>query len=101
MSTITVIECVLVLLVVSYFFGITLVWIYELRKNALYSEMQKRLKLLEGLSLSAALLYAKTFKIREDYKRQFKALESGQRFIYENVLFIARHSNSNKNIYHI
>jgi len=100
MHAIIIIEYIVALLIGSYSIGLLVVWIYELKKNALYTEMQKRIKLLESLHLNAALRYAKRYKIMEDYRRSTEMLERVQKFILENVLFIARRNGSIKNIFH-
>lgn len=93
MSFITVIEYLAVSLFVLYLLGALVAWLYELRKNALYLKMQKELKSLENMRLSAALGYAKTYKIRHDYFRRIRLLEKAQKFILVQVLFMAKYQN--------
>lgn len=89
----TVIEYIAVLLVGIYSVGLLLAWIYEIRKNALYLKMQKSLNILKDMHLSAALEYAKAYKIRHDYRRSVEPLERVQKFLLVQVLFVARSEN--------
>lgn len=93
MNALIIIEYIAVLLVGIYSIGLLLVWAYELRKNALYLKMQKRIKLLEDMHFSAALGYAKTYKIKHDFRREIEPLERVQKFILSQVLFIAKTEN--------
>ncbi|EKE25277.1 MAG: hypothetical protein ACD_5C00226G0003 [uncultured bacterium] len=93
MNILIAIKYIAVLLTGLYLAGLLIVWIFEFKKNNLYSRMQKRLKLLEGMRLSTALGYAKAYKIKHDYRREIEPLERVQKFILIQVLFMAKTQN--------
>ncbi len=101
MDILTAIEYVAVGLVGIYSIGLLLVWLYEIRKNSLYTQMQNKLRLLEDLHLSAALRYAKKYKIKEDYRKEIGGLERVQRFIFENVLFMSKNESLKKKAFRV
>lgn len=93
MEFITVIEYLSAALLGFYLLGLLIVWSFEFRKNALYQKMQKRLREIEEMGFSAALGYAKTYKIKHDFRREIESLERMQKFILVQVLFIAKGPN--------
>lgn len=99
MFFLTVIEYLTVVLLTLYLLSALVAWAYEMRKNALYLKMQKQLKCLEAMHLSAALGYAKSYKIRHDYRRQIQPLDKVQKFILENLLFMAKAQNKTEKIW--
>lgn len=88
MDIITTIEYCLLVMIVFYLIGLTVVWVYELKRNALYRSMKEQVRYMESFPLSMALLHAKTYKIMEDYHRNAFYLERVQQFILKNVLLI-------------
>lgn len=88
MDIITTIEYGMAAMVGFYLLGLTTVWIYELKRNALYRQMKQQVRLLEDSRMCMALLHAKTYKIQEDYHRKASGLEMVQQFILKNVLLI-------------
>src|SRR6266704_2614153 len=88
MDTINIIEYLALIATGTYAFGVGAVWIYELRKNALYRNMKEQVRVVESFRLSMAVLHAKKYKIDEDYRRNISKLERVQQFILKNVLLI-------------
>jgi hypothetical protein len=92
MDMIKTIEYIVATLIVIYVCGISVVWIYEIREFKLYREAQRHMHMLEMCGLSMAVLHAKEFKIRQDYRRDSELLDRKRRFILENLLMIRRSS---------
>lgn len=90
MFIIVTIECIFALAALIYLIGLTIVWIWEFRKNALYAKRQQNLKMLEFLPKSAAVLHAKAYKIGKDYRNDLQRLEDVQFFILENILMLRK-----------
>lgn len=90
MDILIAIKYTIAVLMGLYISGLLIVWIFELRKNAIYDDMQRQLRVIEKLRLSAAMEYVKAYKIRHDFRRRIEALESAQKFILSKVLFIAQ-----------
>lgn len=93
MEVITVIEYLSAILLSLYLIAVLVAWVYEIRKNKLYREMQNDLKFLDRLHLSAALNYAKSYKIRHDYLRKVESLERVQKFVLVQMLFMAKNQS--------
>ena len=96
-----IIEYVFALTLSVYVLAAVTVWTYEFKKNALYGEMQKQIRFLESLHLSAALRHIKLYKIREDHRRATEPLERVQQIIFENVLFVTRHGSKKEEGFHV
>lgn len=90
MLNFTVIQYLLAIIIGLYISGLLFVWIFELRKNAVYCDMQRKLRNIEELRLSAAIEYAKVYKVRHDFRRKIQLLEEAQKFVLSKVLFIAQ-----------
>lgn len=89
MDIITAIEYFVSAVIMLYLIGLLLVWVYELRKNALYRHMQERIRFLENFRQSMAVLHAKKYKVIEDYRRDISGIERVQQSI-QNLLFIGK-----------
>lgn len=88
MDIITTIEYFLAAMTGLYLLGLVVVWVYELRRNALYRRMREEVRRLESAPSSMAVLTAKTYKVTQDYHRSASRLEMVQQFILKNVLLI-------------
>ncbi len=95
MNIIIAIKFLLGLMIVLYVLGLIVVWLYDVKKNNLYRVMQERDRGLMSLNLSMAVLYAKKYKILEDYRRDTFLVEREQHFILENLLLIRRRTLKN------
>ena len=101
MDIFTAIEYIAALALGVYIVGAIIAWIYEIKKNSLYREMQSCVKLLDSLQLSAALRHIRMYKIQEDYRRAAGKLESAQQAILENVLFTGSRSSQKEKSFHV
>ena len=88
MDIITTIEYLLAAMAGLYLIGLVVVWIYELKRNALYRRMKEQVRLLENFQLSMAVTHVKMYRITQDYHKNASNLERVQQFILKNVLLI-------------
>lgn len=90
MSILNIAELVIGLAMIFYAVGLAAVWLFELRRNALYRHMREQMLCLEKFKLSMAVFKAKEYRIVENYRRDDMGIERAQQFILENLLFINR-----------
>lgn len=88
MDAISIIEYVFALTFIVYAAAAIIVWTFEFKKNVLYSELQKQMKILENLCISQALKSIRSYKIREDYRRASEKMENFQKLITANIFFL-------------
>jgi len=92
MNILTTIEYFVAVMIGLYLIGLIVVWVYDLKRNAIYRRMRQHAMSLESLHLSMAVLHAKQYKIMEDYRRDVGVVERVQQFILENLLLIRKSS---------
>jgi hypothetical protein len=95
MFIITTIEYGVVVMIGFYLIVTAIVWIYELRKSAVYRKMKEQIRCLENFHLSMAVSNAKAYRIMENYRRDILGIEKIQQFIFENLFFISKGSQRN------
>jgi hypothetical protein len=93
MYTLILIKYILLLLLSVYFSGLLIVWIYEFKAAKAYKVLQRKMRLLETLRISSAVLHAKMFMAEQDYLKIASSIDLKQKFILENVLFVRRRSS--------
>lgn len=90
METVTVIEYLVALVIGFYASVLAVVWLLEIRRNAMYRKMREKMACLEKLKLSMAVVKAKSYMIVENYRRDVTLIERVQQFVFENLLFAGR-----------
>ena len=95
MQSLIIIEYLTGLLALIYIIGLISVWLCELKRNALYLQMQRRVRLIENLHLSAAMLHVKIYKINMDYCKKIEEIERLQHFILKKMLLVKKSSLKN------
>lgn len=95
MQFLIIIEYILGFLTLAYIGGLISVWLCEIRRNILYRQMQRCVRLAENLHVSMAVLHVKTYKIKRDYYQKIDKIERIQHFILKKMLLTKRSSLKN------
>ena len=98
MIIITTLIYIVLLFLAAFCVGMISVWICEWRINVLYKKMRRKIKTLESLQISGALLYTKTYKIKEDYNRRILNVEKIQKLILEKIKICRESSLKNNSL---
>jgi hypothetical protein len=77
-------------LAVTYVAGLMMVVIYECRMQQVYRAKKRALDDIHASSISAAVAYAKTFKIDQDYRKLSAMLDRRQREILKRMPYFRR-----------
>lgn len=98
MIIITTLIYLALLFLTAFCVGMVSVWICEWRINVLYKKMRQKIKTLESLRISGALLYTKIYKIKEDYNRRILNIEKIQKLISEKIKICRESSLKNNSL---
>lgn len=69
-----------------------MVWLCEIRRNSLYRQMRRCVRLAENLRISRAVLHVKTYKINRDYYQKIEKIERLQHFVLKKMSLARRSS---------
>ena len=95
MQSLIIIEYIAGFLALTYIGGLILMWSCELKRNVLYRQMQKEIRLIENFHLSAAMRHVKTYKINMDYCRKIDEVDRVQHFVLKKMLLAKKSSLKN------
>lgn len=90
-----ILAIIIVFAILVYATALLIVWIYELKAAAAYSQAREHLKMLENSGFTGAILHMKTLKIQYDYRRLIAEIERRRQFIIENMLLIGKSTLKN------
>jgi hypothetical protein len=78
---------ILGVLLLTYLIGILLAFIYEFRMQQIYKAKKRELEKIKNMRISIAAIYAKTFKVDQDYKKIIEILNRKQKEILKRMPF--------------
>ena len=88
----------MLLVIAAFCVGVASAWICEWRINDLHKMMNEKIKTLENLRISEAVLHIKSYKIKEDYRRKILNIEETQKLIIEKILRMKKCSLKNNSL---
>jgi uncharacterized transporter YbjL len=75
-------------LIFAYTFGIVLVVLYEWQMQKIYKAKKKEMEKIKNMRVSMAAVYAKTFKVEQDYKKIIEILNRKQKEILKKLPYL-------------